>query len=233
MKNNTALTRLPVGLLLTLAVYAIALFVGSRWHLNSEFVVDSFSTHAVMLTLSVALIVALRKQVCYRIAMPKFKPALRAFLIGLVATLAVNATTGILTFVISGKAEMHPFFEKTSALQFLVFAFFFAPVAEEHLFRGFLQNYLRLLGDKGFMLFRRRISLPVLISALAFSLAHLSLLIKGVGVLFMIRTLLFTFVLGLIAGYYQEKHNNIVYAVLVHMAGNFLGLFAAIALGVI
>lgn len=103
-----------------------------------------------------------------------------------------------------------------------------APVAEESLFRGFLQNYLRPLGDKGFTLLRRRISLPVLISALAFSLAHLILVVSGVGVLFMVRILVFTFVLGLFAGYYQEKYNNHIFAILVHMAGNMMGLISAI-----
>jgi hypothetical protein len=31
----------------------------------------------------------------------------------------------------------------------------------------------------------------------------------------------------LVAGYYQEKHNNNAYAILVHMAANFMGVIAA------
>lgn len=100
-------------------------------------------------------------------------------------------------------------------------------MAEESLFRGLLQNYLKPLSDKGFILFRRRISLPVLISALAFSLAHLILIVSGVGILFLVRILVFTFALGLIASYYQEKHNNHIFAILVHMAGNLMGLISA------
>lgn len=40
----------------------------------------------------------------------------------------------------------------------------------------------------------------------------------------MIRMLVFTFVLGLIAGYYQEKYDNHAFAIIVHMAGNLMGL---------
>ena len=49
----------------------------------------------------------------------------------------------------------------------------------------------------------------------------------------MIRTVLFTFILGTIAGYYQEKYNNIVLAILVHMAGNLLGMLPVILLNVL
>ena len=80
------------------------------------------------------------------------------------------------------------------------------------------------VADKGFKLFRRWISLPVLVSAITFSLAHLILLVSGVEALFMIRMLVFTFALGLIAGYYQEKYDNHAFAIIVHMAGNLMGL---------
>ena len=113
--------------------------------------------------------------------------------------------------------------QRVGAAVFL-FTFILASVAEEFLFRGFLQNYLKPFSDKGFKLFRRRISLPVLVSAVAFSLAHLILLVSGVEALFMIRMLVFTFALGLIAGYYQEKYDNHAFAIIVHMAGNLMGL---------
>ena len=77
------------------------------------------------------------------------------------------------------------------------------------------------------VVFRRRLSLPVITGALVFGLLHLILLTSGVSVIFVVRVVIFTTVLGLIAGYYQEKHNNFAYAVLVHMAGNLPGLLAA------
>ena len=129
-----------------------------------------------------------------------------------------------LTKIITGSVQNHPLMENTTLLKYFLSVLIFASTAEELLFRGFLQNYLRPLTDKGFNLFRRRISLPVLISALTFSSAHLILLTAGVGTLFVIRMLIFAFILGLIAGYYQEKHDNNIFAILVHMAGNLTGL---------
>lgn len=158
--------------------------------------------------------------------MPQFKQTLRPLLFGFLTAVVVNITLGIITVIISGSAEKHPGVANASLLQFLVFDMILATVAEESLFRGFLQNYLRPLSDKGFTLFHKRISLPVLISALAFSLAHLILIVSGVGILFLVRILAFTFVLGIIAGYYQEKHNNHIFAILVHMAGNLMGLIS-------
>lgn len=67
----------------------------------------------------------------------------------------------------------------------------------------------------------------MIVSALAFSLAHLNLIRSDAGAFFLVRTLIFTFSIGLVAGYYQEKHNNNAYAILVHMAANFMGVIAA------
>ena len=62
----------------------------------------------------------------------------------------------------------------------------------------------------------------------AFSLVHLILITSGAGAYFIFRTLVFAFVLGLIAGYYQEKHNNNAYAIIVHMSGNLMGVIASL-----
>ncbi len=54
------------------------------------------------------------------------------------------------------------------------------------------------------------------------------LIVSGVGFLFLFKTVLVTTCLGLVAGYYQEKYDNNVYAIIVHMAGNSFGVVAAI-----
>ena len=61
---------------------------------------------------------------------------------------------------------------------------------------------------------------------MAFGLAHLILITTGVGALFLLRVVLFTFTLGLVAGYYQEKYDNTIYAIIVHMAGNSVAVLA-------
>ena len=224
MKKNLALSRLIIGLLLTFSVSAVAVVLRNVVKLDSEFFPSFALSGFIILVLAIVLIVAFRNQLDYRIAVPKFNQIWKPVLFGLLTTLVLNILTGIITTVLNGKIEGHPAVMRASVLQYVLFIFILAPVAEEHLFRGFLQNYLKPLGDKGITVFHRRISLPVLIAALAFSLSHLGLLASGVGSAFMIRTALFTFVLGTIAGYYQEKYNNIVPAILVHMAGNLLGM---------
>lgn len=226
MKKNIALSRLLVGLLLTALAYFVSMFVGHQWHLNSSILADSVIGHATMLVLSVVLISVFKKQVNYRIVMPRFKQVLRPIALGFLCAVVINVVLSIITKIISGSVQNHPLMEDTTLLKTFLSVFILASIGEELLFRGFLQNYLRVLGDKGLTLFKRRISLPVLIGALTFSLAHLILLASGAGTLFIVRILVFTFVLGLIAGYYQEKHDNNAFAILVHMAGNLMGLIS-------
>ena len=228
MKKNLALSRLLIGLLLTFSVTAVAVVLRNVVKLDSEFFPNFALSGFIILVLAIVLIVAFRNQLNYRIAVPKSNQIWKPVLFGLLTTLVLNILTGIITTALHGRIESHPALRNASVLQFVLFTFILAPVAEEHLFRGFLQNYLKPLGDKGITVFHRRISLPVLIAALAFSLSHLGLLASGVGTAFMIRTALFTFILGTIAGYYQEKYNNIVPAILVHMAGNLLGILPLI-----
>lgn len=39
-------------------------------------------------------------------------------------------------------------------------------------------------------------------------------------------------VYGLIAGYYQEKYDNNAYAVIIHMAGNSIGVIGALLMNI-
>ena len=227
-KKNFALSRLLIGLLLTFLVCALAVVLRHVVKLDSECFPSFALSGSIILVLAIVLIVAFRNKLDYRIAVPKFNQIWKPVLFGLLATIVINLLTGIVTLIISGRVEGHPALENTSVLQYVLFIFILAPVAEEHLFRGFLQNYLNPLDDKGITVFHKRISLPVLIAALAFSLCHLGLLASGVGAVFIIRTALFTFILGTIAGYFQEKYNNIVPAILVHMGGNLLGVLAVV-----
>jgi membrane protease YdiL (CAAX protease family) len=115
-----------------------------------------------------------------------------------------------------------------SPLQIFVFIFIYASIAEEVLFRGFLMNILKPVSIKGIKVFKRNLNFPVIISAVIFGLAHLILITTGAGGLFLLRIVVFTTILGLIAGYYQEKYNNNAYAIIVHMAGNIMGVIGAL-----
>jgi membrane protease YdiL (CAAX protease family) len=227
MKNSE---RIIYGLLFTAVAFLTANYVGRLVKLNISFLPSSFMTHAAMLLLAIVLICVFKKHMNYRIAWPKFKLTLKPVLLGFLTAVIVNVLIFGIGTSLGVKQESHFVFDETSPLQFFLFIFIGASVAEELLFRGFLQNILRPLQNKGIKLFKRHISVPVIISALAFSLVHLILIASGAGSYFIFRTLAFTFVLGLIAGYYQEKYDNNAYAIIVHMSGNLMGLMASIML---
>lgn len=227
MKNSE---RIIYGLLLTIIAFLLASFAGRIIKLNLQPVPSSFVNDSVMLILSIVLICSLRKYVNYKIAWPKFKKIWKPILFVFLAAVIINPLLSGIGIAFGIEAEHHYVFDVMSPLQFFLFVFILASVAEEVLFRGFLQNILKPLQAKGIKIFKRHISLPVIIAAIAFSLAHLSLIASGAGAYFIFTTLVFTFVLGLIAGYYQEKYDNNAYAIIVHMSGNLMGLIGALAM---
>lgn len=223
--------QISYGLIVAIGVFAISTLIGSRFHLNIAFIPDSFVTHTLMLLLSIGMIYSLKKYVNYKISTPKFKNILKPILFGLLATIIVNISMAITTKTLGGKIEAHPALMSTSPLQVFIFIFIYASIAEELLFRGFLMNILKPLKAKGINILKRRVSVPIIISAFAFGLAHLILITTGAGGLFILRIVVFTTVLGLIAGYYQEKYDNNAFAIIVHMAGNTFAVIGALLMG--
>lgn len=217
-----------MGLLITFIIFAAATVAGRNITLGNNFIPSSFFIHTVMLIFSVGAIAILRKYVPFRIAWPRFKTIWKPILFGFLTTVIVNITLNVFTMAAGFKPEAHPLLTASTPLQTFLFIFIYASIAEEILMRGFLQNFLHPLKARGIHLFKHTISLPVIIGAVAFGLIHLILFTTGVGTLFVVRTVIFTTILGLFAGYYQEKHNNHAYAIIVHMAGNLMGVFGAL-----
>ncbi len=226
MKNTV---KVLVGLLVTAIIFYFSNVLGSRTIVNSDFIPNTFITHTLMLLLSLITIGVLWKQVQYRIAWPKLSRIFRPVLFGFLGFFLVNVLFGIITMIATGDAaDPHPAMQRMDALQIFVFVFLYASIAEELLFRGLLMNLLKPLKDKGIKIFKRKISLPVIIAAVLFGLGHLVLISTGAETLFLVRVVTATTVLGLVAGYYQEKYENNAYAIIAHMAGNLLGLIPAI-----
>jgi membrane protease YdiL (CAAX protease family) len=225
MKNSE---RVIYGLLLTIIAFLLAGFAGKGINLNLQLVPSSFVNHSVMLILAIVFIISLRKYVPYKIAWPKFKRIWKPILFGFFAAVITNGIIAGIGEAVGIEAESHYVFDVMSPFQVFLFIFLYASLAEEVLFRGFLQNILKPLQDRGIKLFKKHISLPVIIGAIAFSLAHLILIASGAGTYFIFRTLVFTFVLGLIAGYYQEKYDNNAYAIIVHMSANLMGMIVSV-----
>jgi membrane protease YdiL (CAAX protease family) len=116
-------------------------------------------------------------------------------------------------------------------LQIVVFVWLYASISEEVFFRGLIQTSLSSLTHYGFTVFERRISLPVLISALLFGLVHLMQSAMGAGDYQVLIIVFFAFALGIIAGYQRERTESLVPAIMVHMFANVGGSLASSLIG--
>jgi membrane protease YdiL (CAAX protease family) len=230
MKNKE---RIIFGLIITAVIYAIAQIVSANFKLNIKLLPDIFVTLTIFWVLSALAIFIFRKHLSYTISLPKLKKVFKPFGMGIVMFFITFVLLSIIMKVAGIELEGHPGFKVMNPLQIFIFVFIYASIAEEILFRGFLLNLLKPLSDKGITFFKRKISLSVIVSAIAFGLAHLVLVRAGVGVFFLIRVVLFATSVGIVAGYYQEKYNNNAYAIIVHMGGNLFGVVAAILLNLI
>ena len=224
MKKNE---RITYGLIITVFIFLIANLTGKTLNLNTALIPNSFITHSVILILSIIAIFAFKTKMNYNLDLPKFKTIFKPIVVGILIALIVNILLTIIIIIMGGEIEKHPLLSQMTPLQVLIFVFFYASIAEELLFRGFLLNFLGSDNFKGITILKRKFSTPVITSALMFGLAHLILLTTGVGILFILRIVIFTFVLGLFAGYYQEKYNNNIFAIIVHMSGNIFAVLGA------
>lgn len=227
MKNKA---RIIYGIVITIIIFLISTQVGAKIHLGIDFLPYIFPEITLELLLSIGAIYILRKYVDYKISFPEFKKIFRPILFGIVAFIAVNIIMVFITIISGNKPEGMEAFSKMTPIQIFLFVFIYASVVEEILFRGFLMNFLKPLKENGINIFKRKLSLPVLISAILFGLAHLILITTGASPMFLLRIVAFTTTLGLIAGYYQEKYDNNAYAIIVHMSGNLFGVLGSIVM---
>lgn len=224
--NN--MQRIVYGIVLTTLIFLTATIVSVKFHLDINFVPDFFVSLTIELLLSIVAIMAMKKFLTYSISIPKFNTLLKPVAYALVATILINVLMTAITKLAGGKIEIPEAILKLKPLQVLIFVFLYASIAEEFLFRGFLLNLLKPLEKNRILIFKRTVSLPVLVSAIAFGSAHLVLITTGVSPWFLMRIVVFTSCLGVMAGYYQEKYNNHSYAIIVHMAGNSLAVIAVL-----
>jgi len=229
MKDNKILI---IGILVAILITYLASTFGNLINLNIDFIPPSFGLHTIMFLLSILAIYVLQKYVNYRIELPKFKTLLKPIGFGLLVSI-LSAMIMSITLVISGgdnNPEIKMPASNLSVLQIIIFVFLYASIAEEMLFRGFLLNILRPLKKKGISVFKRKISLAVIISALMFGLIHIIPFNSDNSIIFTIGMLIAPSLLGIVAGYYQEKFDNNAYAIIVHMAGNLMGIIGTIVM---
>lgn len=224
-----------IGLISCVLIFFFAIAGGNYLHLWLSILPSSFFTHSLMLLLSGSLIYVYRNQIPFRLASIKLTSIPKIILIALGVTIGINFLT---TFILlasgsEGAMERHFAFSDMTSLQFFFFIVICAPIGEEFLFRGFLQNMLCSFSSRKIRIFRICFSWPVIISGLLFGLSHFILLKTGASIAFTMKTFVFSTFLGITAGYFQEKQNNTLAAIIVHMTGNLPGFLATLLITLI
>lgn len=128
---------------------------------------------------------------------------------------------GLITALV-GETSFYDF-GNLNLLQQIIKVWILASIVEEIVFRGLILTYLSSCIPHSFSFFRLRISYATLIAALMFSLAHLVLLTRGAGAAQIVMIEIFTFILGVAAGYFREKTGSLVPAIIIHMLFNVWG----------
>jgi membrane protease YdiL (CAAX protease family) len=122
----------------------------------------------------------------------------------------------------------NPLVKSLSFPQIVLFIWIFSSIIEEVFTRGFLQGHLSILSGRYIKLPFVRIELLVLISALFFACMHFSLLFAGVDATTIVVTLLFTFSIGLMAGYLRARTGSIIPAIAAHFGANVGGMIGGV-----
>ncbi len=178
---------------------------------------SAFVTHTFMWILSVSAIVLLAKgkMAEYGLAKGKFRLTGKIFL-----WVIPTAILSILGFIASRSgAPVKPGLG-LSPIQSIIFVWIYASVSEEIFTRGLLQGFLFSLMKYGINLSKNlRLSLPVLFSGLYFGLMHIVAIDKMGPPVIVLTTLL-----GLVAGYYREKTESLIPAIIIHALFNVGGM---------
>jgi len=142
-------------------------------------------------------------------------------------SLILGFVSGLIITVADFSIENAPWADMSN-LQMVINVWIIASITEEVLFRGLIQGYLHSERRHGFKLGKVFLSLPVIVSAILFGLLHLMLLTVGADPRMVAVVIVFATFMGVIAGYYREKSNSLLPAILIHACFNIGGSFMAL-----
>jgi len=214
-----ACVRLLAALFMGLAISAITLKASVIIQISEPRPpwMSGFITHTFMWILSVliALILTRGRLKNYGFTKGKFQLTGKIFL--WVIPMAILSVIGFFASR-SGQDVKGGF--GLSHLQDIIFVWIYASIAEEVFTRGLLQSYLSPLARYGINLSKKlRLSLPVLFSGLFFGMMHIVAIDKmGPPVIVL------TSLLGIVAGYYREKTDSLIPAIIIHALFNIGGM---------
>jgi membrane protease YdiL (CAAX protease family) len=123
------------------------------------------------------------------------------------------------------------FLEDYSLVQTILLVWIYASVAEEVLARGFVQSFLAPLARHALVVGRLRLSAPVVLATVFFAGSHLLLLTTGIGPATVLLVVGFTFCGGLVTGYFRERTDSLVPAIVAHALFNLTGSLVGLLSG--
>jgi membrane protease YdiL (CAAX protease family) len=211
--------RLPSALVMGLAISIVTLKMPDIFKVTetSPPWLSAFITHTFMWIFSILITILLTKGRIgeYGFTTGKFRLSPKIFL-----WVIPTAILSVIGFVVSRSGQDINGDFGLSHLQNIVFVWIYASTCEEIFTRGLLQSFLSPLSGYGINLSRKlRLSLPVLFSGLFFGMMHI-VAIDRMGP----PVILLTSALGIIAGYYREKTESLIPAIIIHALFNIGGM---------
>ena len=219
--------KIILGILITFLVLMLSGALGSELTTIVDFLPIGFSVQFVILLFSSILIYFFNKKgiIDFNIGKVNAKQIIYPILLPVVLVLLNES------IIILRGNEGHPAIDSMSNMQIFFIIVLLASLSEELLFRGFLQNMLEPIKSLGIRILKIKLSLPVIISGILFGLMHFGIMSMGASFDFAIQIVIAAMIMGMIAGYYQEKYNNFSYAIIVHVTSNFVGFILSIIVG--
>ena len=220
---NKAL-KIILGILITFLVLMLSGALGSELKTMIDLLPLGFSVQFVILLFSSILIYFFNKKgiIDFNIGKVNAKQIIYPILLPVVLVLLNES------IIILRGNEGHPAIDSMSNMQIFFIIVLLASLSEELLFRGFLQNMLEPIKSFGIKILKIKLSLPVIISGILFGLMHFGIMSMGASFDFAVQIVIAAMIMGMIAGYYQEKYNNFSYALIVHVTSNLIGLLISI-----
>jgi membrane protease YdiL (CAAX protease family) len=128
-------------------------------------------------------------------------------------------------FLILSKNTLPQTWMSKSLIDIIFIYLFLSPICEEFFFRGLLQTIMAPLENLKLKIFNVKISMPVALSAVMFTLIHIDFSYNALTTFAAIKTIISITFLGLVCGYFREKHKSLLPAIFAHSLYNFFGVF--------
>ncbi|MCB8964643.1 MAG: CPBP family intramembrane metalloprotease [Bacteroidales bacterium] len=224
---RTIIGALAIGLIVRFASSSLAkISIGAiKTHWSLSFYTENTVYKLFMLIFSVVVILIVNKgnlkgygfNKATNIRYPTF--ALKVAGIALVSMIFGGILfMGILNNLFpTGNSTTFP--EHKSILEMILTVWIWSSLCEEVLVRGLFQSFMQQWKHLKFL----KLSLPVILSGLAFGAMHLSLIKAGMGSWFVAFVVFNTTIIGLMAAYYREKTDSLIPAFWVHFIANVIG----------